>query len=175
MDSNIEKIITAAIDREKEANRYYNKAASLIEDSNGRLMYHWLAREELGHATLLQVELNAIKRGEGWLAEKNIKDAVLSDPVDCSKIPIVSETKPTQSTCVDDMAILKEAVESEKAAVLFYKDLAAKTADAKGKLVLRKLAKIEKGHQGLLEKQLKRLSNSQNMFMLEVFDIQASS
>lgn len=35
MDSNIEKIITAAIDREKEANRYYNKAASLIEDSNG--------------------------------------------------------------------------------------------------------------------------------------------
>ena len=57
----LEKVLMMAIESEKEAGKAYHEAAAKTTNPNNKQVYMWLAREELGHQTLLNAELNPRK------------------------------------------------------------------------------------------------------------------
>jgi len=167
----LEKILKMAIEAEKEAGKAYNEAASKTTNANNKQVYMWLAREELGHQTLLSAELNQYKKGRKFTSKSKVKGGALSTPIERSEFPSFKETGKESDTYVAEVTIIKNAMKAEAEASTFYKDLAEKTSDMVGKGILKELAKIEKGHLELLTEELKHIREGNDMFLLRRFTL----
>ncbi len=167
----LEKVLKMAIESEKEAGKAYHEAAAKTTNPNNKQVYMWLAREELGHQTLLSAELNQYKKGRKFTAKTKVKGGGLSTPIEVSDFPSFKESGKGSNTYAAEIAIIKNAMKAEAEASAFYKDLAQKTNDMVGKGILEALAKIEKGHLELLKEELKRVKQGEDMFLLRRFSL----
>ena len=165
----LENVLKMAIEAEKEAGKAYNGAASKTTNINNKQVFMWLAREEMGHQTLLNAELNQYKKGRKFTSKSKVKGGAISTPIEHSEFPSFKESGKESDTYADEIAIIKNAMKAEAVASAFYKDLAEKTSDMVGKGILRELALIEKGHFELLKEELKRIKEGNDMFLLRRF------
>ncbi|MFC1978925.1 ferritin family protein [Chloroflexota bacterium] len=165
----LEKVLSLAIEAEKEAGRSYNEAASKTTNPNNKQVYMWLAREETGHQTLLSAELSHYKKGRKFATKKTIKKASISTPIERSEFPAFKESGKESDAYKAELDIIKNAIKAEAEASAFYKDLAEKTSDMVGKGILKELALIEKGHLELLTEELERIREGNDMFLLRRF------
>ncbi|MBT3362855.1 MAG: ferritin family protein [Chloroflexi bacterium] len=166
----LERVLSMAIDAEKEAGKLYTKAASKTTSANNKQVYLWLAREELGHQTLLSALINQYKKGRKFTAQTKVKGGALSEPIECSQLPSFKQTGTESDVYAAEVQIIKSAMKAEAQASSFYKDLAEKTSDIVAKGILKELAQIEKGHLELLTEELKLIREGNDMFLLRRFE-----
>jgi len=62
--------LNLAIERETGAHRFYSEATARFTDAKGRKMFSWLAREEMGHLSILGKECEAVKESGKWLSDE---------------------------------------------------------------------------------------------------------
>jgi len=168
--------LNLAIEREKEAHRRYSEAAARATDEKGKKMFSWLASEEMGHVRILEKERAAVKESGKWLAEEAwASGGELSQPIEHSEFPSLSEVKGELDTDAQELEILKVAIEAEKDAASFYAELAETVSDPNGKAMLRKLSEVEKGHRDLLEEEYEWLRRSRQFFPLHRFTLPSSA
>ena len=167
----LEKVLKMAIEAEKEAGSLYSEAASKTTNANNKQVYMWLAREELGHQTLLSAEINQYKKGRKFTSKNKVKGGDLSAPIEHSEFPSFKESGKESDTYANEIAIIKNAMKAEAEASAFYKDLAEKTSDMVGKGILKELTLIEKGHLELLKEELKRIKEGNDIFLLRRFTL----
>jgi len=166
----LEKILKMAIAAEIDASKAYHEAAAKTTNPNNKQVYTWLAREELGHQTLLSAELNQYKKGRKFTAKSKVKGGALSKPIELSEFPAFKETGRESDIYANEITIIKNAMKAEAEASAFYKDLAKKTSDLVGQGILKELSLIEKGHLQLLTEELKRIREGEGMFLLRRFE-----
>ena len=167
----LEEILKVAIESEKEAGKAYHEAAAKTTNSNNKQVYMWLAREELGHQTLLSAELNQYKKGRKFTAKSKVKGGAISTPIEVSEFPSFKESGKEADTYKAEVEIIKNAMKAEAEASAFYKNLSEKTNDMVGKGILKELAHIEKGHLALLTEELKQIKEGNDMFLLRRFTL----
>jgi len=164
----LEKVFSLAIEREKEASELYYKAASQVTDPNSKKVYIWLAQEETRHQAILNLELKNYRKSKKLVSLKTLKNMKLEAPIKTSELPKL----PKKTVQPDALAveIVQSAIKAETEAMKYYKDMAGSTTDLVAKGVLNELAKIEAGHKALLEKQCESINNCNAMFMLGHFE-----
>ena len=168
--------LNLAIEREKEAHRRYSEAAARTTDGKGKKMFSWLASEEMGHVRILEKERAAVKESGRWLAEQEwASGGELTQPIERSEFPSLSEVKGNLNTDAPELEILKVAIEAEKEAASFYAELAETVSDPNGKAMLQKLSEVEKGHRDLLEEEYEWLRRSRQFFPLHRFTLTSSA
>ncbi len=156
------------IEREREANKFYRKAAESTRDRNGKNMFDWLAKEELRHLAKLRQQLQSVLDNNKWLEWKRATTSINK-----TEFPSISEATGTITADSGEMDALRQGIKSEQDAIAFYKDAEDSTPDPKGKNMFRALAKEEEGHLSLLEEELQWLTQSRKYFTLHRFELRA--
>jgi rubrerythrin len=136
----IEEIFEYAINKEKEAERFYQEASERESFSGTRELFREFALEERGHVKMLE-NISKKKESLEGFKEKNIPDLKISDAM------VELTYEPDMS--YDD--ILRIAIKREEKALKFYTDL-AETAEAEALIkVFRVLGQEEAKHKLRLE------------------------
>ncbi len=155
-----------AIERERGANKFYRKAAETTKDKYGKNMFHWLAKEELRHLAKLRQQLKSVLDTNSFLEWKR-----RTAPINSEEFPSISEATGKITADAAELDALRQAIQSEKDAIAFYKEAEESTPDLNGKNMFRALAREEKGHQELLEEELKWLTQARKYFTLHRFEL----
>ena len=157
-----------AIEREQGANKFYRKASEATKDSYGKNMFHWLAKEELRHLTKLRQQLKSVLDTDKFLEWKR-KTA----PIDREEFPSISEATGKITADAAELDALRQAIQSEKDAISFYKEAEESTPALNGKNMFKAFSQEEEGHRELLEEELKWLTQSRKYFTLHRFELRA--
>ena len=128
-----EDIMKYAINKEKEAEKFYSEAAEKETYSGAKELFRGFALEERGHVKMLQ---NFSAENFEHYKEKKIPDLKISDYV------VELKYKPNMS--YDD--ILRLAAKREEKAFKFYTDFADRADQEGHKKVFRVLAQEEAKH-----------------------------
>lgn len=133
-----EDIMEYAINKEKEAQKFYNEAAEQESFSGSKELFKGFALEERGHQKMLE---NFSKENLEYFKEKKIPDLKRSD------YTVDMEYKPGMP--YDD--ILRLAAKREEKALKFYTDFGEKAELESHKKLFKILAQEESKHKLKLE------------------------
>ncbi len=61
------RILADAMEVERQGHAFYQEAANLVQDANGKAVFLSIAEDEVEHLKLLQAEYDALTAGRGWL------------------------------------------------------------------------------------------------------------
>lgn len=129
------EIIDFAIDREKEAVRFYQDLQKKAKFAQQLDMLKDLEQMEKGHIKILD---GFRKKGAKKVKpkEKEIQDLQISD--------YLVEKEPTEDMDYQDILII--AMKREEASTKLYKDLAQKVGDEESQKLFERLSQEEAGH-----------------------------
>lgn len=157
-----------AIERERGANKFYRQAADMTEDPNGKRAFKWLAKEELRHLAKLRQQLRSVLDNNRWLEWRRA-----TTPIERTEFPPPAEVIGTVKVGAGERDALRQAIESEREAIAFYRQAENSTPDLHGKTMFRALAREEEGHLALLEEELEWITKSRKYFTLHRFTLRA--
>lgn len=167
---NEQEALEQAIVRERNAHRFYSEAAARATNVKGRRMFDWLASEEMGHIGLLEKQCDAFSESGTCIAlDVWMSGGDISEPIDRSEFPSMSEAERELEPNASELEILKQSIEREKEDVSFYTEAAEAASDENAKALLGRLAEVERGHIELLEEEYEWLSRAQSMFTIHRF------
>jgi rubrerythrin len=135
-----DEIMEYAINKEKEAEKFYQEASKKESYSGTRELFKEFALEERGHVKMLE-NLSKKKDNPEGFKEKNIPDLKISDTM-------------VELTYEPDMPyddILRVAIKREEKALKFYTDLGGTAKADSLKKVFKVLAQEEAKHKLKLE------------------------
>ena len=142
-DIDLEQVMALAIRGEEDAKDYYLSVAREVGNELAKAKFEALAKEEDSHRMML---LYMYKR----LSGRDSVPTVKGSPKTHEEHSFVPRPNTMEG-------IVELALERERQAQRFYKDLAAKVDDDKVRRVLEYLADIERGHEVSLEAELNAL------------------
>ena len=159
-----------AIEREEEAQKFYNDAASETADSNGRKMLRWLANEEIWHKAGLEKQLKAMMDKKAWQEWQESSPPVSqNDLVESAETTHTREATSYEHITGSEKSALRTAMRAEQKAIKFYKDFGEATTDPNGKKVFESLTKQEDGHFRLLLKAMETIEKHKRYPILPRF------
>jgi rubrerythrin len=151
----IEEALKTAMAAELEAQAFYSRAASKVQDPNGRDLLGRLAAFEQYHYEKLDTLRQSLQEA-GSFVEYQTRTIEEFAPTVSS-----GETAGTElEDLTDPPSILIKAIENEKMAGERYRDLALATDDPTGVAMFNDLANEEMLHQRILEDEFYSLSNT---------------
>ena len=142
------EIMGIAISSENDAAGFYRKVSDRIENPMVKAKFKALASDEGKHAELLTEEYLRLSDGDapklpaGWKIET---------PLEFDKTASVED-------------ILKKAIDMEKRAQGTYRYAAGRSSDPKARIMLEYLVEFERGHQRMLEAEMKFLKQNPEWF-----------
>ena len=139
-ESSIDDILDFAIEREIEANQFYQDLAGRVRNPAMRKVFEDFAREELGHKARLET-MKADKTAAP--SSQKVSDLRISD--------YVVDIDPEPDMDYQDALIL--AMKKEKAACDLYTELAQAVEDNASKDILLSLAQQEAKHKLRFERE----------------------
>lgn len=132
-DSNVEEILSFAIEREQEAHDFYVDLAKKMDHADMTQIFTQFAQEELGH----KAKLEAIRSGKKLLpTQGKVLDLKLAEYL----------VKVDASGDLDYQQALILAMQKEKAAFRLYSDIAKATDNEEMKQTFLALAQEEAKH-----------------------------
>ena len=153
VDAGILEAIDAAMEAEKQANRFYLDAMEKTGSARGRDLLRQLAAFEESHHDKLR-ELKESLTGSGaYIAYEGTTFASIT-----GEIPIELEEGP-DARLDDVLEILRLAIDAETSAHERYRKLAKETENPEGKDMFLKLADEEQLHRRILSDEYYQLSN----------------
>ena len=163
-------ILKLAVEREREAENFYEDAGKGADDRMARKMFNWLAKEEDWHRISLSRQLKSIMEHsawEQWKAER--RPLVDSDLPDVTEMAHTREATSYQHSTGDEISALRTAIRAETKAAAFYHKNEGIMTNPEGKKVFASLAEMEEGHLKLLSYQLKNFPKYNRIVALPRF------
>ncbi len=138
METAFEKIISFAIEKEKEAAELYEKMSGLARKPNAKVMFNELMAEEIKHREFLE-----------GMAEERVPDLPLQKVTDLkiSDYLVDVDFKPD----MDYQGILIMAMKREESAVKLYNDMAENAQTPRLQKLLKFMSQEEARHKLRLE------------------------
>ncbi len=138
METAFGKIISFAIEKEKEAAELYGEMSSLARKPNAKVMFNELRAEEIKHREFLE-----------GMTEQSVPDLPLQEVTDLkiSDYLVDADLKPD----MDYQDILIVAMKREESAVKLYNDMAEKAQTSQLQKLLKFMSQEETRHKLRLE------------------------
>lgn len=159
IDDHLAGLIRESIDLEISGKRFYEHAAEVTENEQGKKMFENLAKAEDGHMESAGRIFTQMLGNEDWreIAEQEAEKAPSSGIVDELKSAIDGWIGNKKKA--DDIEALRMAMELERRAIKFFENLAAKSDDPKVHELAEKLADEERFHYDMLQAQHDNIMN----------------
>jgi rubrerythrin len=162
MEPQLQAVMNAlkiALQTERDGYRFYQEAATKTEDPSGKEMFERLARDEFIHERMVNERIVALKEKGQW--NKVSKDEWRRSKMPVVKSPIFSreEIENNVSRYTYEISALRLAYLIEKDAATFYTQAAENIDFPEAEEMFRELAKWEKSHQDILQKEYEFLSD----------------
>jgi rubrerythrin len=138
LETTFEKIISFAIEKEKEAAELYENMSSLARKPNAKVMFNELAEEEVKHREFLE-----------GMTEENVPDVPLQEVTDLKISDYLVDVSPKPDMEYQDILIM--AMKREEGAVKLYNDMATQVQEPKLQKLLKFMAQEEAKHKLRLE------------------------
>jgi rubrerythrin len=161
------EVLSLAMEREKGAQKFYREAARAVADQKAKNMFSWLAREERGHLRKLGLERKHLASTGEWRPRRRFT----SKPLRKGDFPPLSEVAGEVKPNATELEALRKGIQAEKDSVELYARAAQETSDPGGRAMFKRLAKEERGHQGLLEAEYRWIRLSGAYFTLHRFSL----
>ena len=159
-----------AIEREKEAQRFYNDAASETEDKNGNKLLKWLANEEVWHQAGLEKQLKSMMDKNAWQEWKEESTPISNnDLVETAETARTREATSYKHVTGSEKSAVRTAMRAEQKAIQFYNDFKEATTDVNGKKTFESLVKQEEGHLRLLQATMETINKHKRYPILPRF------
>jgi rubrerythrin len=151
--------LTMAIRIEQNGRRFYRRAAGETSDPQAKELFDGLAEDEVAHERMLKTRLKALERNGTWITVR--EDEWPASGPHAAAEPIFSPERleAEVSDYTSELSALRMAYLIEKNAVEFYSKAARETDDPVGKAMYEELAKWEREHQRVLEKEYRFLAD----------------
>ncbi|MBN1857490.1 MAG: ferritin family protein [Dehalococcoidia bacterium] len=163
-------ILKMAVEREREAEDFYEKAGKTVDDRMARKMFNWLAREEDWHRISLSRQLKAVMERDAWETWKAERRPIAdTDLPDLSEVAHTREATSYQHDTSDEVSALRTAIRAETKAAAFYRNNEQIMANPEGKKMFASFAQMEEGHLKLLSYQLKHFPKYNRIVALPRF------
>ncbi len=150
----LEEALGIAMEAEFQAQAFYAQAAVRVQDPRGRDLLGRLAAFEQHHYEVLSELARSLKQTGEYVEYEGQTMAGV--------VPFRASSEAAGTLLAelgDEAGILTKAIENEKIAGERYRELAEKTADAKGQAMFQRLTREEEMHQRILEDEFYSLSN----------------
>jgi len=139
-----------AMEIERQGEVFYQEAAEHVQDPMGKAVFQALARDEVEHLRLLQVQYEKISQDQEWL---QLDEAKVCEPGTPLKLfPNKRDAKLVIPKDASDLDALKLAMDFEAKGYERYVKAGAETDDPRGKEVFKFLAEQENSHYAFLQK-----------------------
>ena len=126
--------LSIAIYNEQAAYDFYNSLVNMIQNEGGKNKFKFFAEDEKHHRKLLEERYEKESDGKKFA-------------FDSDRVKKVDVTIDSQTSAIDAVDL---AIETEKAASEFYKQVAGKTNDENGRRMFESLAEDEDRHYEIL-------------------------
>ncbi len=146
------EILEMAIRVERLTKEHYLEMAKKVGNKTGNTLFKYLAIEGAKHMKELMVQEDALKRGNKWLAREkpvpmaSVCPVVMPEKRDIRTIRDIVPEKSLFKRGMNDLEILKLAIEVKKRAIRFYCEASSKVSDAYGKKMFAHLIEMENKH-----------------------------
>lgn len=139
------EILRQAAENEIDTRRFYLEAVGNVDDPRGQEMYHFLADEEALHLRIVQMQIDALTGGQGWVTVPEVKPGPFRDLQTLFRAP---RAQLRQQIRPDDQQLdaLIIALEIEDNSYKIYRQALDHTDDPIGRQVLKYLARAEENH-----------------------------
>ena len=164
--SNIEEIkeaIQTAIQMEKDGYSFYKKAASQTSSETGKTFFESLASDEQVHLDVFQKIFEDKVGKTEW-------DTLVQSSKKYTDLPIFpKDLKTTEGANpdLDELDALRIAMDAEKEAIDYYKEIKAKTTSNDVKEIINEIIEQEKNHYLLLEQEFDHLDKTGYWFEMD--------
>jgi len=138
LETTFQKIISFALNNEKEAAEFYTDMSTRAKKQNAKTMFSELAAEEMKHREFFE-----------GLAEDRLPDLPVEKVVDLKISEYLVDVEFKQDMDYQDILIL--AMKKEESAVKLYNDMATKVQAPKLRKLLEAMAQEEAKHKLRLE------------------------
>ena len=148
--SDLDNLLIEAMNKELEAKKFYNNAASKAQSKAGKKLFNELANFEQNHYDKVKEIIES--------RNKDIDITVNSEAQDILSIKseIEGEFEPNK----DEIAtVINLAIDAEIKAQERYNKIAQLMSDSESKKIFQNLAQDERNHQRILEDEFYHLSN----------------
>lgn len=138
-----------AIQTEIDGHNFYQRCSEATQDENARRMFERLAQDEIMHLEMLRNTLAMLQESGEW---GEYRGMALDE---AAGVPIFSRERVRQNVTAytSDLSALRVAYLIEKDAAEFYTRAAAEVENQYGRRMFSDLAKMERAHLGLLERE----------------------
>jgi rubrerythrin len=150
-----------ALALEKSGQEFYTQAAARTTDAKGKEMFRSLADDEVMHAEVIQRQVDALAKGEGWIIPEGIGavDADLESPLfPEGKVALEQAVQPDAS----DLDALLFALKIENDTFNLYAEQAKLAEDPNAKRLYEYLVHAERTHFNLVMLNYESLSSAGN-------------
>jgi rubrerythrin len=139
------ELLQRAAENERDTQRFYLDAAGRTGNPHGREMYRFLADEETLHLRIVQMQIDALTHGHGWVAPPEVQPGPFEDLPTLFKEPREKLRKRIRPDDRDLDALLV-ALEIEDNSFKAYSQALGRTDDPVGRQILGYLARAERSH-----------------------------
>jgi rubrerythrin len=143
------KVLQEALALEKKGQEFYTQAAERTIAEKGKKMYRSLAEDEVLHAEVIQRQMDALTKGEGWIAPQGVDevDVDLETPLfPAGQAEFEEAVRPDAS----DLDALVFALKIENDSFDLYLEQAKAAEDPNAKRLYEYLVDAERTHFNLL-------------------------
>ena len=148
--SDLDNLLIEAMNKELEAKKFYNNAASKAKSKAGKKLFNELASFEQNH----------YDKVKGIIESRNKEVDIEVDSQAQNIMSIKSEVEGEFEPNKDEIAtVINLAIEAEIKAQERYKKIAELMNDEESKKIFQNLAQDERNHQKILEDEFYHLSN----------------
>lgn len=145
----VDELLVAAMNAEKEANRFYADASEKAKSQAGKKLFKELADFEQNHYDRLKKIIEDRNKGVNIGEDLPIHEIKVKPEVE-------GEFEPNKDEIFD---IINLAIEAEKNAQSKYREIARMFEDTEAKAIFNNLAEEERNHQRILEDQFYHMTN----------------
>lgn len=151
----IEDAIRGAIQLEIDGQKFFNHAADVTENDNGKKMFMWLADEEVKHLEAFGKLFSKILKGDDW------KKYIRGDNGN-TEAPLITKLKAgtKEGSGKIELDAIRIGMELEKNAIQFFQDASRKADDPVASRIFNQIAEEEKFHYDILQSQYDSVTNS---------------
>lgn len=150
------EILKAAIRIEKEGYEFYTENAQKVTDPTGKAMFTQLAKDELDHQRLLEMEYDSLAGTGKWRKVEKLPDRVFPSSL---IFPLIQEKKKSHDKPAE-LKALEIGIELERRSEEFYSNESERTSEVDEKVMFNHFAEIERGHLAILEAERDHLRNT---------------
>jgi rubrerythrin len=152
----VKEAIKTAIQLEKDGRKFFEQAAEETKNELGQKMFHKLANDEIRHLVTFEKMFKT-------LADPNTWRELLKGGQPRERMPYFAEKAENRSpaeTGAGEVSALRQALEVERKAIDFFRQVAERAEDPEAKRIFEIIAEEEVTHYDLIQAQIDSVTNS---------------